>query len=46
MNSGRYDRFLFYVIISSPDFLSHYLFPTVIVDVNQVENIFPNSVFL
>ena len=37
--------FLFYVIISIPIFLSLYLFPTVIVDVNQVENIFQNSVF-
>ena len=27
LNSGRYDGFLFYVIISSPDFLSRYLFP-------------------
>ena len=27
LNSGLYDGFLFYVIISSPDFLSRYLFP-------------------
>ena len=40
LNSGRCDRFLFYVIISSPDFLRSYLFPTVIVDVNQVETHF------
>ena len=37
----------FYFILSySPDFLSLYFSLTVSVDVNQVENTFPNSVFL
>ena len=37
----------FYFMLSySPDFLSLYFSLTVSVDVNQVENTFPNSVFL